>query len=768
MRAVRFAWSGAALASLSHGVALAAPRKVDIPAGSLQSALTDLSGQIGISVGMEGAIPPHPTPRVRGTMEPDAALARLLKGSGLRAVRVGPTIWRLDRQPVNLPAPAKASVAIPLDDIVVTGRKRDELLSDAPTAISVIQPDMTSQMMARRGIHDALAFTAGAFTTNLGPGRDRTFLRGVADSAFNGSTQSTVNLYLDDARVSYATPDPDLRLVDIDRIELLQGPQGTLYGSGALGGIVRIIPNKPDLQNWFGVAAIEGSLVAHGGPGGAIEGVINAPLIPDRLGLRLAIYGDQGGGWIDDRARGASNVNRSRRSGARAMLGWQIADGWRADVGLTTQWLNVRDSQYAFRGLERSTARAEPHDNDFLAATATVRGKLGALDLTSSTAYVTHEFGSIYDATLRSGALGLASPLGFEELRLLRLMNQEIRLSDALSRRPWVAGLTMLQAENTLEDSFLPATSSHVPLLSQHDDSLEVALFGEVTQPLGTSWSGTVGARAYLARVDNEQDGQARRRARKNGIAPSLTLSWHPLDRGVVWLRYASAVRPGGINTDGDPGARSFRSDELKSLELGWRLTLAGGRLLLNGSLFGLRWENVQSDTLGTDSLVRTINAGSARNIGAELAAMLHIEPFRLEGNLTFQHGRLYRPSVAANAIGDDNRLPVLPDHAGGLKLSYSQPVGVATVGGFISARYTGSARLSFDPALNRSMGDFWVGDIGAELSCGDWKAALTIANLFDQREDSFGYGNPFTVRLIAQRTPMQPRTLTLRLQKDF
>jgi outer membrane receptor protein involved in Fe transport len=188
----------------------------------------------------------------------------------------------------------------------------------------------------------------------------------------------------------------------------------------------------------------------------------------------------------------------------------------------------------------------------------------------------------------------------------------------------------------------------------------------------------------------------------------------------------------------------------------------------LNGSLFGLRWENVQSDTLGTDSLVRTINAGRARNIGAELSAMFRVEPFRLEGNLTLQHGRLYRPSAAANILGDDSRLPVLPDQAGGLKLSYSRPVGVATVGGFISARYTGSARLSFDPALNRSMGDFWVGDIGAELSRGDWKAALTIANLFDQREDSFGYGNPFTVHLSAQRTPMQPRTLTLRLQRNF
>lgn len=768
MQALRFVWSGAALASLFHCAAHAEPRTIDIPAGSLQSALADLSRKTGISVGMAGKIPAHRTPRVHGRMEPATALARLLKGSGLHAVRAGPTLWRLDRQTIPVPPPARPPVATAFADIIVTGRKRDERLSEAPIAISVIRPGMAGRMIAPRGVHDLLASAEGAFTTNLGPGRDRIFLRGVADSAFNGSTQSTVNLYLDDARVSYATPDPDLRLVDIDRIELLRGPQGPLYGSGALGGIVRIIPNKPDVQHWSGMAAIEASQVAHGGPGGAVEGVINAPLIPDRLAVRLAAYGDQGGGWIDDPARGKSNVNRSRRSGARAMLGWRIDDAWRADFGLTTQWLNVRDSQYAFRGLARTTARAEPHDNDFLAATAAVRGKLGTLDLASSTAYVTHEFSSIYDATSRARALGLPAPLGFEELRLLRLATQEIRLSDTLAARPWVAGLTVLQAENTLRDSFLPPDSSQIRLLSQHDDSLEAALFGEMTQPLGRNWSVAVGARAYVARVDNDQEGQTRRRSRSQGVSPSLTLSWHQPDHGTVWLRYASAVRPGGINTDGEPSARSFRSDELKSLELGWRLALADGHIQLDGSLFGLRWENVQSDTLGLDSLVRTTNAGRARNVGIELSSIVRVDPFRLEGNLTVQHGRLYRPSAAANALGDDNRLPVLPDLAGGLKFSYTRSVGKAAFGGFVSARYTGSARLSFDPSLDRPMGNFWVADIGAELSRGDWKAGLTLTNLLDQREDSFGFGNPFTVRLIDQRTPMQPRTMTLRLQKNF
>ncbi len=756
------------IANCYVGEAQADSRKIDIHAGTLPSALTELSSQTGISVGLAGNIPAHPTPHIRGTMEPEAALRRLLKGSGLRAVRAGPMTWRLERLPVRAPAPVRPPVTAPLDAIVVTGRKRDERLNEAPIAVSVVRPDMAGEMVAHRGVHDLLAFSEGVFTTNLGPGRDRIFLRGVADSAFNGSTQSTVNLFLDDARVSYATPDPDLRLVDIDRIEVLRGPQGTLYGSGALGGIVRIVPNKPDLQGWAGMAAIEATQVAHGGWGGAGEGVINAPIVAGRLALRVAAYADQGGGWIDDIGRGKENVNRSRRSGARATLGWQLTDDWRADIGLTTQWLNVRDSQYAFHGLEHGTALSEPHDNDFLAATATLRGKLGALDLTSSTAYVTHEFSSIFDATSQAASRGLTAPLGFEDRRLLRLATQEIRLSDSAASRPWVAGVALLQAENTLLDRFLPAGSPAVEMVSQHNDSLEAALFGEITQNLGSNWSATIGARVYHARVDNEQAGSARRRAKKSGATPSLTLSWRPGAPGVVWFRYASAVRPGGINPDGDPRSRSFHSDDLKSVELGWRFVLADGRLRLNGSVFGLRWKNVQSDVLGPDSLIRTINAGMARNIGAELSGELRVEPFTLETNFTVQHGRLVRPSAAANALGDDNRLPVLPDYAGGLKLSYARPIGNVPFRAFMSARYIGSARLSFDPSISRPMGDFWVADIGTDITTGNWKAGITVTNLLDQREDSFGFGNPFTLRIIDQRTPQQPRTLTLRIQKNF
>jgi len=728
--------------------------------------LVALSRQTGISIGMAGTMPRHRSGRISGTIEPSAALQRLLRGSGLRAIATASGVWRLE--PVARTArmgdgfaPSRGT-----DDIVVTATKRDEYLGSAPIAITLIRPGPADELLGGRGLHDLVANGEGAFATNLGPGRDRIFLRGVADSAFNGPTQSTVSLFLDDARVSYATPDPDLRLVDIDHVELLRGPQGTLYGTGALGGIARIVPNKPDLGRWSGFAAAEGNAVRGGGQGGALELGFNAPIVADRLGVRLVGYADRTAGWIDDSGRGRAHVNSVRRYGGRLAARWRFAEHWTADIGVTMQWIDADDSQYATSGLTRSTAIAEPHDNDFVAATATVRGVVGALDLLSTTAFVTHEVESIFDAGAVAAARSLPTPLGFSDLRRLRLGTQEWRISDPSAGRPWVAGIALLSAENSYRGTFLPQGAASVSALSLHDDALEAALFGEASVPLGGALTATAGLRAFLSKVDNEQAGQTRRRARKTGITPSATLSWAPREGRLLWLRYASAIRPGGINPDGDARLPDFRSDDLKSLELGWRLR--ADRLRLSGALFALRWENVQSDSLGLDGLVRTINAGKARNFGAELSASLDLRPWMIEANLTAQHARLYEPSTAAQAVGDDSRLPVLPDYAGGLKLGYERPIGAFDARLFAVARYIGHARLSFDPGLARSMGGYWTADAGLTLCRASWSAALTVSNLLDGRGDSFGFGNPFSLRMLEQHTPVRPRTISLRIERKF
>jgi iron complex outermembrane receptor protein len=389
------------------------------------------------------------------------------------------------------------------------------------------------------------------------------------------------------------------------------------------------------------------------------------------------------------------------------------------------------------------------------------------LDFVSATAFVDHEVESIYDAGAVAAVRGLPTPLGFSDMRRLKLGTQEWRLSNPAATRPWVLGLALLKADNIYRGRFFAPSGTALQDISLHDDAIEAALFGEASQPLGGALTATLGLRGFYSKVDNEQEGQTRRRARKAGVTPSATLSWAPRDGVIAWLRYASAIRPGGLNPDGAPGLADFRSDDLKSVELGWRLRL-WERLRMNGTLFGLRWENIQSDSIGTDGLVRTINAGKARNIGLELGGSFDLSPVSIDAHLTVQRARLYAPSAAANAAGDDNRLPVLPDRAGRVKISYNRVIAGLPVSLFGAARYMGKARLSFDPGLARSMGGYWTADAGLILSPADWRIAFTVSNLLDGRGDSFGFGNPFSLRQLDQLTPVRPRTLSVRVERKF
>lgn len=736
--------------------AAAAPAEIDIPAADLPAAIVALARQTGISVAGTDAIPHRRTRRLRGRMDAGAALARLLAGSGLRAVAAGPGLWRLEPVP-----PPDAAPPAPFD-VIILATKRAERLDRAPIAISIIRPDAAS-LPAGRGVIAALAGAEGVFATNLGPGRDRMFLRGVADSAFNGTTQSTVSLFLDDTRVSYATPDPDLRLADVERVEVLRGPQGTLYGTGALGGIVRIVTARPDPDAFAAHLMAEASGITHGGAGGGTEAMANVPMASGRIGLRLVGWADSTPGWIDDRGRGAGNINRVDRYGGRLALRLRAGDDWTVDAGLTGQWIDARDSQYATSGLARATALPEPHDNEFIAASLTIRGRIADLDFLSATAFVHHDMTSRFDASALPPA-GTTAPVAWTEHRLLGLGTQEWRVSDQASARPWVAGLSLLFADNRQRSSFTAAAGESGPD-RRHVNSLEAAAFGEMTQPLGPRLALTLGLRGFAARDDNEQR-DARQQNQRFGLTPSATLSWSPAADRLLWLRYASAVRPGGLNPAG-AGAGSFRSDDLRSIEFGWRL--GAGPLRLDGAAFALWWENVQSDTIGPDGLVRTINAGTASNFGLELGATLALGRVTLDAALTVQRARLIDPSAAAGAIsGDDSRLPVVPDLAGRVRAALDLPLAGLPLHWSGTLRHVGPARLGFDRALTRSMGGYWLVDAAVSVRRGRWQVALSGTNLADSRGDSFSFGNPFSIRAADQHTPPEPRMLTLRIAMDF
>ena len=236
---------------------------------------------------MAGILPATSTRKTVRARDVAQALQRVLAGTRLRAVRVDATTWRIEPLPVapiRVRLPRTPPPIVEGGDIIVTASKRDERLSDLPASISILGGRALDRLAGKRGLVDLLATTDGAFSTNLGPGRDRVFLRGVADSAFNGTSQSLVSLYLDDARIGYSSPDPDLRMVDIDRVEILRGPQGTLYGRSATTGVVVIKTRDPAL------GIVEGNIAAEAGNYDLEHyyGAVNVPLVSDVIALRVS------------------------------------------------------------------------------------------------------------------------------------------------------------------------------------------------------------------------------------------------------------------------------------------------------------------------------------------------------------------------------------------------------------------------------------------------------------------------------------------------
>jgi outer membrane receptor protein involved in Fe transport len=782
--AIPYAWLLLPLLELAAAPVAAAPAAqvfwFDVPSGPIGTSLSLFSQLTGISVGGPD-LPTYVTRRLRGQMSADDAIRRLLSGSGFTAERVGGTAYRIvpilpRAPPVRKIAPALPAQALPTLpaapalDIIVTGQKRSQHLQQVPASITVV--DLTGSQAGRllAGSRDLSLSVEGLATTNLGPGRNRQFIRGVADSPFNGPSQSTVAVQLDEARITFDAPDPDLRLIDMDRVEILKGPQGPLYGSGALGGIYHLVTTKPDLASVSGSLLLSGESVARGGPGGGVEAILNLPIVTDRLAIRGVAYLARQGGWIDNIGRNR-NANASRVTGARGAVRWQVDGDWMVDVSGALQDVNTLDSQYvtASKTTERrDTGIAEPTDNDFKTAAATVQGRVGGLKLLATTSYVDHGVDYTLDSTDASAAFGFAGPTRFEDNHKYTILNQEIRLSPATSSH-WLAGLSYLDAHSR-SSAAISGEGRSLIVESLNRRIIEFAVFGEGTLPIMDRLSATAGARLFRTVAKDEaaeQTGGGSDQISKTILSPSLSLAWTPSSHATVYLRYARSLRPGGLAPTGQTASRRFDSDELGTIDLGARTVSAGGKITLGASLFHTVWSNIQSDYLLPNGLVSTRNAGRGRIYGVEANSEWRLlDRLMLSGGATYVNARLIRTETGLEL--DDRRLPITPEFTGRASVQYRWPLGAWSALLSAQANYIGRARLTFDPSLDREMGNYTSVSLAALATRNRLTIGARIENLFDIQGDSFAFGNPFSIMSGSQYTPLRPRTVTLSVSRSW
>src|SRR5262245_27590223 len=225
------------------------------------------------------------------------------------------------RAPSTMPVDRERRDTVQLEEIVVTAQYRREPLQDVPLSITALD----SSMIEAQGIDEFVDYARavpGLSFASRGANRSEIVIRGI--SPVTG--ESAVGLYLDGVGVSNSFNNPDFRLFDIERIEVLRGPQGTLYGEGSLGGTIKILTNKPNVDAFESKFEVSGSDTQEGGFNTSVNALVNVPFADSRAAVRLSgLYRDESG-WIDNAANGDDDINDVQSSGGRVALRFKPND----------------------------------------------------------------------------------------------------------------------------------------------------------------------------------------------------------------------------------------------------------------------------------------------------------------------------------------------------------------------------------------------------------------------------------------------------------
>ncbi|MBE2993162.1 TonB-dependent receptor [Sphingomonas sp. CFBP 13603] len=795
-------------------LAVAAPAQagqgaVDLPAGRLGDAVLALGRQSGTSIVVgDPGLWARRVPAVRGRMSAREALDRLATAANADVVAAGAVGWRLTaRAPRVIPVkrPKVVPIAVPPAvqgaDIVVTGSKRDVRLRDFAGQVALLD-GFDLALGGAGGTEAILARLASVSSTHLGAGRNKLFIRGIADSSFTGPTQTTVGQYFGDLRLSYNAPDPDLRLYDIASVEVLEGPQGTLYGAGSLGGIIRTVPNAPELGAVS--ASIAGGLSAtwHGDPGADLGATLNVPL-GERVALRVVGYGVSEGGYIDNPVLDRRDVNRTRIGGGRGALRLDAGNGWTVDLGGIGQWTKGDDSQYADRDappLTRSSAIVQGFSADYTMGQVVVSGTIGGLKVKSSTAIVSQTLTERYDATLPAADPALpssnwpafsspliaaaGSPRVFAQRNATDMIANETRVwRPMLNGFGWVVGGSYTHNRTRLSRSLGPVEAP-APVTGVTNSIDEATLYGEGSVQLVRGLTATAGARVTRASLagTGEDIAPARletvalARARvtadriETSVLPSASLIAAVLPKVSLYGRYQQGFRPGGLAIESD-FVRRFENDRVRTLETGMRFGLAGvDRAYLTASVSHTIWQDIQADFIDATGLPSTANIGDGRIWTFSAAGgWKPVAGLTLDAGFTYNDSRVTEPSAALLvALARMSQVPNIARYAGRLGADYRRDIGrdlELRVYGW--ARYVGRSRLGVGPVLGEEQGDYLDTALTARIGRPSLGVTIGMTNLTDSVGNRFALGTPFQVG-SGQITPQRPRTIRIGLDAAF
>ncbi|HTG38426.1 TonB-dependent receptor, partial [Sphingomonas sp.] len=679
----------------------------------------------------------------------------------------------------------------PAPDLIVIASKRDTTRDHFAGHVATVSG--TELERGGTGGTDRLVQRLTSVTsTYLGAGRNKLFIRGIADSSFTGPTQATVGQYYGDLRLSYNAPDPDLRLADLAAVEVLEGPQGTLYGAGSLGGLIRLVPNPVDLSDASGTAVVGASATTHGRPGYDAQAVLNLPVVSDRIGARLVAGSTVEGGYIDKPLLDRVDVNRTVIDSGRATLHFDLGGDWSAEIIGIGQRIRGDDSQYADRDgepLTRSAAVVEGFSADYGQGQVVVSGRLGDVKLRSTSGITAHDLLERYDATLPGGPDRV-----FEQANRTRMQANETRAwQTARDGSGWLAGVSYIHNRSRLL-RLLGAPDQRMPATGVVNSVTEWTAYGEGSfRPLGPVLA-TLGVRATRSTLNGRAEdissrsdavalAEAQAERTQTIVLPAASALIDAAPRLKLFVRYQEGFRPGGLAIEGDD-VRQFRNDRVATIEAGARY--ASPRLDFRLTTARAAWRDIQADFIDGSGLPSTANIGNGRLWTIEAVAEVRpVDGLRIEGAVAYNDGRIGEPSTAlialAAATGDEaeqqsartqalERLAQIPNIARittRIGAIYSGDVGGGelTVDGW--ARYIGSSRLGVGPVLGQRQGSYLDTEVTARFAVAGIGFSATVSNVFDTRGNRFALGTPFTTGRD-QVTPLRPRTFRIGIDTRF
>lgn len=565
-------------------------------------------------------------------------------------------------------------------EIVVTAQRRLERIQDVPFAITAVGQEEVLDRGAAE-LRDLQFSIPGLNIVSLNPGADRVLLRGIDPGS--GTGLPIVGIYVDEVGVSVDQQqrDPPFPLVDIARVEVLRGPQGTTFGQGSVAGTIRYITQAPSLDQAGGYMLGNVYSQQNGDIGYRLNAALGLPVIEGELGVRMVGGYERYAGWIDATgAGGVEDANVTDRHFLRAQLLWQPTANSR--VALLYQYLDQESDSSGLADidnrLENSVAPAlAPSSDTSHLVNLSVDLDIGGVTLTSATGYQRRR-------NLISGVI-TTPPIVINFDTVYEQVSQEIRLASADQEAPlsWVAGAWYRSFDSTIDRTATLAGAPFAGLALRGDDPVDSesrAVFGNLTWRPAARLEVSGGARYYWD--DRASDGVTpagplpSRRASFDAFTPRLNVLYRWTDDISTYATAAKGFRSGGFN--GGSGS-SYGPESLWSYEVGTKGSLLGGRLFFELAGYYLDYSNRQSQgvvLINGVNFSETTNSGAASGVGIEAAISARL-PARIGIDLTASYSRIRydRTTLDTNA---GEPFDYVPDFTASASVHQRIPIGTS------------------------------------------------------------------------------------------